>query len=235
MTNNNEESDCSVTVDQALRSLLNIGASSISDSSISEKDVKLEDVDTLENILSCILEDAETDNSNAKFIELYPETTPELESLNKAKQLIFNASRYKNDIVDELAKQNRSKLKIDINATNNLKILHITKCSLNAWALKKYHINLFNAFSTVPFTEQIDKPWLMHHPEDPLPDLPWYIPARYFARQIILIDSTLDRKKSLLVKRVVEELTNHGIYKRGGKKPFDPETIKKAFVNVSLK
>lgn len=240
MTNNNEDSividlSSSVTVDQALRSLLNIGPSSISEPSISDLNEKLEDVDTLENILSCILEDAETDNSNAKFIELYPETTPELESLNKAKQLIFNASRYKNDIVDELAKQNRSKLKIDINATKNAKLLHITKSSLNSWALKKYGINLLKAFSKVPVTEQTDKPWLMQYPEDPIPDQPWYIPARYFARQLVIRDSSLTEKINLLVGKIVQELTNVGIYKRGEKKEFNPDTIKKALSNVKYK
>lgn len=225
----------SVTVDQALRSLLNISASSISESSILEKKVKLEDVDTLENILSCILEDAETDNSNVKFKELYPETTPELESLNKAKLLIFNASRYKNDIVDELAKQNKSKLKIDINASKNAKLLHITKSSLNSWALKKYGINLLKAFSTLPVTEQTDKPWLMQHPKDPIPDQAWYIPGRYFARQIVIRDPSLTEKMNLLVEKISIELINVGIYKRGGQKPHNTETIKKALIKIKLK
>jgi len=31
----------------------------------------------------------------------------------------------------------------------------------------------------------IDKPWLVHNPLDPLPDNSWYTPARYFARKIL--------------------------------------------------
>ena len=78
------------------------------------------------------------------------------------------------------------------------------------------------------------KPWTIEDPRDPKPEQPWYTSARYFARQLASEDSTLRKKKYILAKRVVEMLTAVGIKKRGGKKPFDPGTIKKALSNVLL-
>lgn len=77
-------------------------------------------------------------------------------------------------------------------------------------------------------------PWLIEDPRDPNPEQPWYIPARYFARELVKCDSTLLAKRDILAKKVVQSLTSVSIKKRGGKKPFNPGTIKKAFSNVSL-
>ena len=41
---------------------------------------------------------------------------------------------------------------------------------------------------------------------DPDPDEPWYIPARYFARQLVKEDSTLLNKKDLLAEKVAQSL-----------------------------
>lgn len=77
-------------------------------------------------------------------------------------------------------------------------------------------------------------PWEIKDYRDPEPEYPWYTPARYFARQLVKEDSTLLTKRHILAKKIVQSLTNIGIKKRGGIKPFDPGTIKKALSNVIL-
>ena len=79
-----------------------------------------------------------------------------------------------------------------------------------------------------------EKPWLIPDPNDPIPELLWYIPARYFARNLIKDDPMLLVKRNTLTNKIVVSLTSVGIKKRGGIKPFDSNTIKKALVNVSL-
>ncbi len=79
-----------------------------------------------------------------------------------------------------------------------------------------------------------EKPWLIPDPNDPSPELDWYVPARYFARELIKNDSTLLTKRTLLTVKVVASLTACGIKKRGNKKPYDPVTVKKALSNVLL-
>lgn len=78
------------------------------------------------------------------------------------------------------------------------------------------------------------KPWLSHDPRDPTPDQPWYTPARYFARQLVIADSTLLTKRPTLADKVSTSLAGAGIYKRGGKKPPSAGTVLKAFANVTL-
>ena len=86
----------------------------------------------------------------------------------------------------------------------------------------------------VELSEKELKLWLIAEPEDPTPKQQWYVPARYFARQLIKGDSTLLTKRDLLASKVARSLSNAGINKRGGMKPLDKATIKKAFSNVSL-
>lgn len=81
---------------------------------------------------------------------------------------------------------------------------------------------------------QTPYPWNIKDSRDPKPEQPWYTPARYFARQLVREDSTLLTKRNTLANKVVQSLTNAGIKKRGGKKPFDPGTIKKALSNIDL-
>lgn len=78
------------------------------------------------------------------------------------------------------------------------------------------------------------KPWLTHDPRDPAPEQPWYTPARYFARQLVITDSTLLTKRLTLADKVSTSLAGAGIYKRGGKKPHSADTVLKAFANVTL-
>ena len=79
-----------------------------------------------------------------------------------------------------------------------------------------------------------DKPWLIPNPQDPKPIQPWYIPARYFARQLVKEDLTLLVKKSLLAKKTSQSLGSVGIFKRGGKELLSEGTVLKAFSNVTL-
>lgn len=78
------------------------------------------------------------------------------------------------------------------------------------------------------------KQWLQADPRDPAPAQHWYTPARYFARQLVVSDSTLLIKKLVLADKVSKSLANVGIYKRGDKKPLDAATVQKAFVKVQL-
>jgi len=56
-------------------------------------------------------------------------------------------------------------------------------------------------------------PWLIKNPNDPKPKQPWYISARYFARQLVKKDSTLLTKRTLLAQKVVTSLNKVGIKK----------------------
>ena len=76
------------------------------------------------------------------------------------------------------------------------------------------------------------EPWKEHRKGDPDPKHPWRTVARYFARELVRDDSTLLTKNSLLHNKIVASLADVGIYKRGGKKPFDPQTIRKAFTKI---
>lgn len=78
------------------------------------------------------------------------------------------------------------------------------------------------------------KPWDIPRPDDPKPEQHWYIPARYFARELVKEDSTLLLKKDLLAKKVANLLSDVGIKKRGGKLPLNPTTVKKAFSNITF-
>lgn len=76
------------------------------------------------------------------------------------------------------------------------------------------------------------KPWLIPDPRDSEADCPWYIPARYFARQLIRDNSALLNKRDILAAETAKSLANAGIFKRGGKRPLSADTVKKAFSNV---
>lgn len=78
------------------------------------------------------------------------------------------------------------------------------------------------------------KPWLAVDQKDPSPAHPWYTSARYFARKLVFEDSTLLKKKSILAAKVSKSLSDVGIKKRGGCKPFDGSTVLKAFSKVIL-
>lgn len=82
--------------------------------------------------------------------------------------------------------------------------------------------------------EQNVKPWLTVHTDDPKPVQPWYTPARYFARKLVEKDATLRTKRNLLAIKVASLLKDARFFKRGGKLPLDPTTVRKALSNVNL-
>lgn len=80
-------------------------------------------------------------------------------------------------------------------------------------------------------------PHLIVNPNDPEPDQVWYTPARYFARQLILQDSTLRVKLPVLTKKVAKMLEEAEIYAHDNhlkKSPLQPQTVKKAFHNIQF-
>lgn len=80
-----------------------------------------------------------------------------------------------------------------------------------------------------------ERPWLIAAPNDPAPDYPWYTPARYFARQLVVNDSTLLLKREKLADKTAKSLAGVGVFKRGKKKlPLSAGTVLKSFVNVTL-
>jgi hypothetical protein len=113
------------------------------------------------------------------------------------------------------------------------------------WAREYGDISIPQQLTELITTEQIaslvlpiattqEKPWDAKRANDPDALYGWYTPARYFARELVKEDTTLLTKKDLLANKVAKSLFDVGIKKRGGKKAFDPGTVKKAFVNVDL-
>jgi len=110
---------------------------------------------------------------------------------------------------------------------------HISKASWLKWCENKGYIER-NELAPKSKISQEEKDYLIDNPNDPEPILAWYTPARYFARQLVKEDPTLLTKTSILANKVVQSLNRVGVFKRGGKKPFCAETIKKAFSNVKF-
>lgn len=102
----------------------------------------------------------------------------------------------------------------------------------NSWHKYTEFADAVDALSQPQAAPVDEKPWLVVDPKDPIADQPWYTPARYFARQLVLKDSTLLTKKLTLADRVSHSLYSVGIYKRGGKKRHAADTVLKAFTNV---
>lgn len=201
---------------------------------------------TLEGSLQSMLQTYRDIASNA-FVDAfeknneYDDQVQALDIIVKEWDLaIDKAAIYFMDMDDELSKGEKSTLRVVQNTDIARGLTHITTSSLNAWALAKYGISIVSVTAPNLITSKaqwepiapIDKPWLRASPQDPAPLKDWYTPARYFARQLISENSTLLTKTDLLSQKVVQSLSKVGIYKRGGKLPFNPVTIKKAFYYV---
>lgn len=198
--------------------------------------------------------------AEAKFDELpKPIIDEKREALQKHRAVVSLANRYLCDINAELNEGEASALKLDATRSNS-SCPYITLSSLDAWAVnKRYRESILvpvptasslitpttdNQRENESFLKNVEerKPlpmrtesWWVIESSDPRAAQDWYIPARYFARQLVKDDSTLLTKKEMLANKVVQSLSGVGIFKRGGKLPFDPGTVKKAFVNVRLK
>jgi hypothetical protein len=169
---------------------------------------------------------------------------PLLDAAIDVEFLIEKAKGYFLDIQEELDKGELSELVEDHSEKDASGKAYITIKSLDRWSRKRYGIKIPDAVVTSA-PEQIDtkslsvenenrsvSPWLIPEPNDPPAIQPWYTPARYFARQLIKEQPTLLGNRKLLADKVRNQLIGARIYKRGGKKPLDSSTIKKAFINV---
>ena len=133
MTDIKDEDYCidltkSCTVDRAVRLLLGVSSSTLNDTS----ERKWADVDSLENLLSCIVEDALADYNNAIFEKKPTQVIAvKLESLNKVKLLLFNARDYLIKIDDEFF----------LNTDNDRnKLINLNR--LKIWAKKSLKISI---------------------------------------------------------------------------------------------
>ena len=79
------------------------------------------------------------------------------------------------------------------------------------------------------------EPWWTSNPEDPEPRSSWYIPARYFARQLVKADPALITKRKSLAQKIQLALADHRIFKRGGSKPPEASSIMNALSNINLR
>ncbi len=83
-------------------------------------------------------------------------------------------------------------------------------------------------------SQPIDMPWNIAHEDDPKAAQSWYIPARYFARQLMKDNPALGKNRKKLSKMVAELLAENKIFKRGGVSPLEPITVLKSLSNVKL-
>lgn len=168
------------------------------------------------------------------------------------------AKTYLCAIDDELNKGPASALRVDVKLTNS-SFTYITMASLNEWIINNgYPVRVLVPVPTTkrsaahitgdqqenesdlkgvdeqkPLQDRTGPCWTIEK-RDPDPVYDWYTPARYFARQLVKDDTTLLTKKDALARKVVQSLSDVGIYKRGGKLPYKPGTVRKAFSNVIL-
>jgi hypothetical protein len=92
------------------------------------------------------------------------------------------------------------------------------------------------ALNTIKIKSNIknNSPMWLQDPRDPIPNQPWYTPARYFARQLVAKNASLKTKRNLLAQKVQKLLTENQVFKRGGKLKLQSSTIEKAFIKIIL-
>lgn len=118
--------------------------------------------------------------------------------------------------------------------------LFVTRLSLfqlldNNLFVVEYTADLSDGDSSSSDSKTFDEPWLIKNPIDPEPAQPWYTPARYFARELIIADSSLLQKKELLAEKVAVELNKKNIIDgRGRREKFKEGSILKSFTKVNL-
>jgi hypothetical protein len=236
----------SITVDEAVANLLGAAKGPIEFYSLND-DPSEEEEDFLNSLTFDLREDLEeerdslqSDYLEAKHDGLADEEIAErLGALARCNAKIARANTYLFDINGELAKGKFSALQLDPEFAGSSD-RYITLSSLAQWAADKYEISILSpvASSKIEREPQAPQPatapWLIEQLNDPPAAQPWYTPARSFARQLMIDNPTLLTKKGILAQKVVQSLTAVSIFKRGGKKPFDPGTVKKAFVNIQF-
>lgn len=153
----------------------------------------------------------------------------------KATNNIQHANQLRCLIQDELLKP-APRLRIDPKASNP-HTPYISIASIQQWAKDDPRVGqIKDLLEKNKDADRASKsePWWVPHEGDPEPEQDWYIPARYFARQLINADPSLNEKRLNLAQHVAEKLTEHKINKRGGIKPLAESTIGKSFVNVKF-
>lgn len=161
--------------------------------------------------------------------------------VDAARQNIELANRCRCAIDDELFKP--SPVLVTDPRLSREGMPYITLESLRKWADTNQtiaHVRLQLLSSDVPVApgsngrDRNERWWQPVDGDPPAKPDSWYIPARYFARELVKVNPTLGNKRDLLAKQIVKKLTEEGIYKRGGVKSLDPATVKKALVNVKF-
>ncbi len=236
----------SVTVDEAVANLFGAAKGPIEFYSLND-DPSEEEEDLLNSLTFDLREDLEEerDSLQSDYLEAKHDGLPDeeiaerFEALARCDAMIARANTYLCDINGELAKGKFSALQLDPEFAGSPD-RYITLSSLAQWAADKYAISLLSPVVSSKIEREPKAPqpataqWLIEQPDDPPAAQPWYTPARYFARQLVIGEPTLLTKRDLLAQKVVQSLTAVRIFKRGGKKPFDPGTVKKAFVNIQF-
>ncbi len=203
-------------------------------------------------------ENAEADYLEAKYEKLSPkDIAGKLAEFEECKSMLSKSQIYLCYIIDELAKSGHSALRIVPATSEKPQSLFITSISLMEWAIelqgRQHNKSVAEAYIPSEAKNKISskqvimqpqepdnqintdhKPWLIPDSRDPEAEYKWYIPARFFARELVRENPTLANKRELLATQVANLLKNVGINKRGQKKPFNPNTILKAFSNVSF-
>ncbi len=250
----------SVTLDEAVFILLGLADGPIEFSSRNEY-LTEEEQDVLDSEVFCLREwlHEEKDWLTGQYHEttFNEEVAHEIEKRRDAvarhDEVIKQANSYLAAINDELNKGEALSALHRDTAMSNAADTFITLVSLDEWAKVKYKgrykCSIFD--DAKPLAQENEDalppsdiktstaadatPWSIVDPADPIALQSWYTAARYFARHLVKDDPTLLTKREVLAKKVVQSLTGVGIYKRGGKLPLDPSTIKKALVNMILK
>jgi hypothetical protein len=93
---------------------------------------------------------------------------------------------------------------------------------------------LIRRLSYMRANQALGEPWWISHPDDPEPSSSWYIPARYFARQLAKANPALMTKRKSLAQKIQLALADHRIFKRGGSKPPEASSIMNALSNINL-
>jgi hypothetical protein len=153
-------------------------------------------------------------------------------------QMLRDSHRYMKDIAAEVVKGADGDLEYEGEWHVDGAGIKLYYPSVESWVRKKYGRSLAGPLalgvSSRSTVSAPVKPWSIVNPMDPPPLYGWYTPARHFARELVQSDPTLRTDRAALIVKLAARLDAKGIKKRGGKKSFNPETLRKALANVKL-
>lgn len=145
--------------------------------------------------LKDLLAEAESEYAEVKYDKCPEEVVAEkLAKLDECRSIIKRAHGYKSAVINELAKPQGSKLLTDPTVTDE-RFKHIPLLSLKTWAKSVFNINILMDLDIPKYKKSIAKSrnvqarteiwWKPHDKKDMEVLHDWFIPARYFAREII--------------------------------------------------